>query len=71
MALSAESMRDKFLSHRAAVEAYQGSDEAAAKKYFEAELLAMCRGIIEEFEDNAVVETTSGAPDSEHLGKVY
>jgi len=71
MALSAASMRDKIKSHMSAVEAFQGSDSAAAQDYRDKELLAMCAGIIEEIVSNAVCETTSGAPDSEHTGKVY
>jgi hypothetical protein len=71
MALNASSMRDKIKAHMAQVAAYQGSDNADALEYRDAALEAMCAGIIEEIVENAVVETTSGAPDSEHEGKVY
>ncbi len=33
-------------------------------------LEAFCQGIIDEIVTNAVVTTTSGAPDSEHTGNV-
>ena len=33
-------------------------------------LEALCQGIIDEIKTNAVVTTTSGAPDDEHIGKI-
>lgn len=32
---------------------------------------AIAEGVVDEIIQNAVVETTSGAPDGEHTGKVY
>ena len=71
MALTAAAMRDKVKAHIAAVPLVQGSDSAAMLEYRDEVLLALCAGIIEEIVANAVCETTSGAPDSEHTGKVY
>lgn len=71
MALSNTSMADFVEAHIAAVTLDQGSDAAAALRYRRKVLEALCQGIIDEITANAVVETTSGAPDSEHIGKVY
>ena len=68
MALTAESMRTKIKTHMSAVAAVQGDDPDATQSYRDDMLLAMCRGIIEEITENAVVQTTSGAPDGEHTG---
>ena len=70
MALVAAGMRERIKAHIAAVPPYQGSDAAAAQAYRDAVLLAMCEGIIEEIRQNAVVTTTSGAPDGEHTGRI-
>jgi hypothetical protein len=32
---------------------------------------AIAEGVVDEITQNSVVETTSGAPDGEHTGKVY
>jgi len=71
MALNKTSMRDKIKAKVEAVPLVQGSDASAMLAYRDAVLEAMCAGIIEEIVSNAVCETTSGAPDSEHTGKVY
>ncbi len=36
-------------------------------------ILADCiaQGVVDEIVQNAVVQTTSGAPDGEHIGRVY
>ncbi|MCD6527003.1 MAG: hypothetical protein J7K75_08460 [Desulfuromonas sp.] len=71
MPLNKTSMRDKIKAKVEAVPLVQGSDASAMLTYRDAVLEAMCAGIIEEIVSNAVCETTSGAPDSEHTGKVY
>jgi dsRNA-specific ribonuclease len=71
MALTKASMADFVEAHIAAVTLDQGSDAAAALAYRRKVLEALCQGIIDEIKENAVIETTSGAPDSEHIGKVY
>ncbi|GEM_PF-3271920 len=70
MALSKQSMADYIEAHVAAVGLVQGSDAQAALAYRRLVLEALCQGIIDEIHANAVVQTTSGAPDSEHVGKV-
>ena len=70
MALSASSMAAKIRAHTEALSHAQTSNEAAAKSYAQTHLEAFCQGIIDEFVANARVYTTSGAPDSEHEGKI-
>ena len=71
MALTKQSMANFVEAHLAAVDLVQGSDAGAAMDYRRQVLEALCQGIIDEIVANAVVETTSGAPDNEHTGKVY
>ncbi len=71
MALPKQSMADFVEAHIEAVNLNQGSDAAAALAYRRKVLEALCQGIIDEIQANAVVQTHSGAPDSEHTGKVY
>lgn len=70
MALSKASMADFVETHLAAVNLVQTSDAADALAYRRLVLEALCQGIIDEIQANAVVQTTSGAPDNEHTGKV-
>ncbi|WP_027390865.1 hypothetical protein [Chrysiogenes arsenatis] len=71
MPLTKESMANFVELRLAAVSAHQSSDGGAVMNYRRQVLEAFCQGIIDEITANAVVETTSGAPDSEHTGKVY
>jgi len=71
MALTKESMATFVENRLAAVDLVQGSDAGAAMAYRRQVLEALCQGIIDEIVANAVVETTSGAPDNEHTGKVF
>jgi len=73
MALTAASMAAKIMARMDALAAEQfsgagGASAAAAKA--DAYLLAFCQGVIDEIQQNAVVTTTSGAPDGEHIGIV-
>lgn len=70
MPLSANSMAAKRKARRDAVKPLQTSDPAAAAAKAEEYLVADCQGIIDEIKANAVVQTTSGAPNSEHQGKI-
>jgi hypothetical protein len=70
MALSKQSMADFIEAHVAAVPLVQGSDRAAALAYRRRVLEALCQGIIDEIRANALVQTTSGAPDGEHTGHI-
>jgi len=70
MAMTKASMADFVEAHIAAVSASQGSDAGAALAHRRQVLEALCQGIIDEIQANAVVQTTSGAPDSEHIGKI-
>ena len=56
--------------HIAALDHTQTSDAATAQQYQNQMLLALCQGIIDEITGNAVVTTTSGAPDGEHVGVI-
>jgi hypothetical protein len=71
MALSAASMAAFIEGHLAGVSHAQTSAAGSAETHRNACLLALCQGIIDEIVANAIVETTSGAPDAEHIGIVY
>jgi len=64
------SMADFVEAHIADVDLVQGSDGDAALAYRRAVLEALCQGIIDEIHANALVQTDSGAPDSEHTGHI-
>lgn len=70
MAMTKASMADFVEAHIAAVAASQGSYAAKAMAYRRQVLEALCQGIIDEIQANAVVQTISGAPDSEHVGTI-
>jgi len=70
MALTKESMAAFIQARLAAVNHSQTTDAAAAQGYQNNVLLAFCQGIIDEIQANAVVQTTAGAPDGEHVGIV-
>lgn len=70
MALTKASMANFVEAHIAAVALVQGSDNGAALAYRRAVLEALCQGIIDEIHANALVQTDSGAPDSEHIGHI-
>jgi hypothetical protein len=73
MAMSASGMAADIIARMAAVGSaqYEGSDGAAgAMATAEAQLEAMCQGIIDHIQAHAVVTTTSGAPDGEHIGNI-
>ena len=71
MALTKESMAAFIQARLAAVDHTQTTQAGAARSYQNNILLAFCQGIIDEITANAVVQTTSGAPDAEHIGIVY
>jgi len=70
MALTASSMASRIKAAIAAITPVQGTDPAGAIAYSDSVTNAFCQGIIDEFVANAVVTTTSGAPDSEHIGGI-
>ena len=70
MALTKESMAAFIQARLAAVDHSQTTQAGAAQDYQNNVLLAFCQGIIDEIQANAVVQTTSGAPDGEHTGVV-
>jgi hypothetical protein len=70
MALTKESMAAFIEARLAALDHSQTSEAGAAQNYRNQVLLALCQGIIDEITANAVVQTTSGAPDGEHMGKI-
>ena len=70
MPMTKQSMADKIEAATDAVAAVQSSDPAVALANRRAIIEAFCQGIIEEITANAVVTTTSGAPDNEHTGKI-
>ncbi|MBU0680103.1 MAG: hypothetical protein KKD73_01655 [Proteobacteria bacterium] len=70
MPLTKASMADFVEAHLAGVPLVQTSDATTALNYRRQVLEALCQGIIDEIQANALVSTTSGAPDNEHTGKV-
>ena len=70
MALTKESMADFIMAAIASAGAAQTSDPATAVSSSRALLEAWCQGIIDEIQTNGECYTTSGAPDSEHTGKL-
>ena len=70
MPLSAASMAAKRKARRDAVAPLQTSDPAAAAAKAEEYLVADCQGIIDAITADALVQTTSGAPDGEHTGTI-
>ena len=70
MAMTAKSMAKKIRAKQASLPSVQTTDEATAKAFAEKNLEAMCQGIIDEITANAVVTTTSGAPNGEHTGQI-
>lgn len=55
MALSATSMKSRIEAYMAAVGAVQTSDAGTAQGYRDAMLLALCKGIVDEIQQNATV----------------
>ncbi|WP_321367928.1 hypothetical protein [uncultured Desulfuromusa sp.] len=70
MAMTKESMAGKIRAHIATCTHVQTSVNGDVLGYRDDVLEAMCLGIIEEIQQNAVVTTTSGAPDGEHTGEI-
>jgi hypothetical protein len=70
MAMSAASMAAYIESHLATLDHTQTNSAATAETYRQLVLQAFCQGIIDEIVNNAVVTTTSGAPDGEHIGEI-
>lgn len=70
MAMTKQGMADKIEAAVSAVAAVQTSDSATMLTNRRAIIEAFCQGIIEEIQQNAVVTTTSGAPDGEHTGEI-
>ena len=70
MAMTAEGMWTRIKNAIALIEPYQGPNSASTLAYREQVGIAMCQGIIAEIKNNAVVTTTSGAPDGEHTGEI-
>lgn len=82
MALSKSSLSDRI--YNALIAGFGGDMEAIPQEGSEAgnqalkpsnnlRILsdAIAEGVVDEITQNAVVQTTSGAPDGEHTGKVY
>lgn len=69
MAMSASSMAASIKGYIDAVPPVQGN-ATDINTYRTALLEALCQGIIEELIANAEIATTSGAPDSEHVGNI-
>jgi hypothetical protein len=70
MGMTAASMAARRKAALDAVPAVQSSTPGDALAYREAVLLADSQAIIDEIQQNAVVTTTSGAPDGEHTGQI-
>ena len=68
MAMTAASMAAKIEANIQALTLTPTNDAGTAQTYHTDILNAFCAGIIEEIQENAVVTTTSGAPDGEHTG---
>ena len=63
-------MADFIEAQLAAMTHVQTDNPAVAAAYGRQVLEAFCQGIIDEIQANALVTTTSGAPDGEHAGIV-
>jgi len=70
MGMSKSSMADFIESHLNAIQHNPTEGTGDASIHRREMLEAFCQGIIDEIIANAVIETTSGAPDGEHIGKV-
>jgi hypothetical protein len=70
MALSGSGLAAARKAAIALVVPVQTSDAAAVITYADAIRLADSNAIVDYFKANTVVTTTSGAPDSEHLGEI-
>ena len=70
MAMTAKSMAQKIRARQTSLPSVQTTDESTAKAFAAKSLEAMCQGIIDEITANAVVTTTSGAPNGEHTGQI-
>lgn len=70
MAMTKQSMADKIEAAVVAVAEVQTTSAATALAYRRQIIEAFCQGIIEEIQQNAVITTTSGAPDGEHTGVI-
>ena len=70
MPMTKESMATFIQAQLVAMTHIQTDNPAAAATYGRQVLEAFCQGIIDEIQANALVTTTSGAPDGEHTGGV-
>ncbi len=70
MPLDKTSMAAKVKAKMAAIAPVQSDSAGTVQPYLDAQLEAMCDGIIEEIVQNGLVTTTSGAPDGEHIGGI-
>ncbi|VFQ44383.1 hypothetical protein [Desulfoluna butyratoxydans] len=70
MPLTAESMAAKRKARRDAVAPLQTDDPAAVAAKIQEYLVADSQGIIDAITADALVTTTSGAPDGEHQGNI-
>jgi hypothetical protein len=70
MAMTKEGMAAAIQGHIDAIDHSQTTDADTAGDHHGAMLLAFCQGIIDHMAEAARVYTTSGAPDSEHVGKI-
>jgi hypothetical protein len=69
MGITASSMWDKMKSHMASVTAVQSADPADALAQRDQIGIAMCQGIVDEIQQNAVV-STSDAQGGTNTGTV-
>ena len=70
MPMTKVSMADFIEAQLSAMTHIQTDDSATAATYGRQVLEAFCQGIIDEIQANALVTTTSGAPDGEHTGGI-
>lgn len=62
--LSAASMKSKIEAHMSAAGAVQTNDAGVAMSYRDSMLLAMCQGIVDEIQQNAVVQGVTAGGDT-------
>jgi hypothetical protein len=70
MAMTKEGMAAAIQLRLDALDHTQTTSATTAQGYQNNMLLALCQGIIDHMAAAARVYTTSGAPDSEHEGKI-
>jgi len=70
MGMTKEGMAAAIQVRLLALDHAQTTNAGSAGIYQNLVLEAMCQGIIDHIQSSAVVTTTSGAPNSEHIGEI-